>query len=42
MTNNGLGGKKTCKYYNACGNVENCKNCKGYVRKSKTQRRNQK
>ena len=28
---NGCGGKKTCKYYKACGNVENCKRCKGYV-----------
>lgn len=32
---NGLGGKKTCKYYNTCGNVDNCKRCKGYVKKGK-------
>lgn len=24
------GGKTTCKYYKACGNTENCKNCEGY------------
>lgn len=26
------GGKKTCKYYNACGNTENCLRCKAYVK----------
>lgn len=30
-----LGEKKSCKYYNACGNVENCLNCTGYVKKKK-------
>ena len=24
------GGKKSCKYYKACGNTENCKRCAGY------------
>lgn len=32
---NGLGGKKTCKYYKACGNVENCKRCSGYVKEKR-------
>lgn len=36
-----LGGKKTCKYYNVCGNVENCKNCKGYQKKNKEEKRNE-
>ena len=26
-------GKTTCKYYKVCGNKDNCKNCKGYVKK---------
>lgn len=30
-----LGGKKTCKYYNACGNKENCKKCKAYTKENK-------
>lgn len=33
--NNGLGGKKTCKYYATCGNVANCSRCKGYEKKAK-------
>lgn len=32
---NGLGGKKTCKYYSTCGNVNNCLRCKGYEKKKK-------
>lgn len=24
------GGKRTCKYYTACGNTENCKRCTSY------------
>lgn len=35
---NGLGGKKTCKYYKTCGNTENCKNCNGYEKERKTRR----
>lgn len=27
--------KKTCKYYKACGNSENCSRCKGYEKKKK-------
>lgn len=29
------GGKKTCKYYMACGSYENCLRCKGYEKKAK-------
>ena len=25
--------KKTCKYFEACGNKENCLYCKGYEKK---------
>lgn len=32
---NGLGGKKTCKYYKTCGNTDNCKGCKGYKKEKK-------
>ena len=28
-----LGGKKTCRYYKTCGNVENCLYCKGYEKR---------
>lgn len=24
------GGKRTCKYYKACGNTENCKRCQSF------------
>lgn len=30
-----LGGKKTCKYYKACGNTENCSRCKAYEKGGK-------
>lgn len=33
--NNHLGGKKTCKYYKTCGNVNNCLRCKGYEKAKK-------
>lgn len=26
------GGKKTCKYYKACGNTENCSRCTAYTK----------
>ena len=29
-----LGGKKTCKYYNTCGNADNCWRCKGYAKET--------
>ena len=32
---NGLGGKKTCKYYKICGNKDNCLKCKGYEKEKK-------
>ena len=35
---NGCGGKKTCKYYNTCGNAENCKCCKGYEKTKKSKK----
>ena len=35
MIGDRLGGKKTCKYYNACGNVENCLHCAGYAKEVK-------
>ena len=28
-----MGGKKSCKYYETCGNTENCKKCAGYEKK---------
>jgi len=28
-----MAGKTSCKYYVACGSTENCKKCKGYVKK---------
>ena len=28
-------GKRTCKYYKACGNAENCKRCKCYTKDTK-------
>jgi hypothetical protein len=28
---NYTGGKTNCKYYEACGNRENCSKCKGYL-----------
>jgi len=31
------GGKKTCKYYNACGSSDNCVRCKGYERRNPSQ-----
>ena len=30
------GGKKTCKYYAACGSVDNCIRCEGYCKKKET------
>lgn len=27
------GGKTKCKYYDTCGNKENCSRCKGYEKK---------
>lgn len=36
--NNHLGGKKTCKYYAACGNTENCKRCEGYEKTKKNKK----
>lgn len=35
------GGKRTCKYYTACGNTENCKRCTSYEKekiKNKTKK----
>ena len=32
------GGKRTCKYYKACGNTENCKRCTSYEKEKKTAR----
>lgn len=29
------GGKRTCKYYTACGNTENCKRCTSYEKNKK-------
>lgn len=29
------GGKKTCKYYKACGNTDNCRRCGGYEKRKK-------
>ena len=29
------GGKRTCKYYKACGNPENCKRCTSYKKEKK-------
>jgi hypothetical protein len=28
-------GKRTCKYYKACGNAENCKRCQSYEKEKK-------
>lgn len=28
-------GKRTCKYYKACGNSENCKRCSSYEKEKK-------
>lgn len=39
---NPCGGKKTCKYYNTCGNSENCLRCKGYEKKRKQTRNSKK
>lgn len=36
--NKNLGGKKTCKYYNTCGNTDNCSRCKGYEKKKESKR----
>ena len=33
------GGKTTCKYYKACGNTENCKNCESYSKETKNGKR---
>ena len=34
------GGKRTCKYYTACGNTENCKRCTSYEKvRKKTPKR---
>lgn len=30
------GGKRTCKYYKACGNTENCKRCTSYEKNKNT------
>ena len=27
--------KRSCKYWDVCGNNENCKNCKGYETKER-------
>lgn len=32
------GGKKSCKYYKACGNTENCKRCAGYEKTKKAKK----
>lgn len=32
-------GKRTCKYYKACGNAENCKRCKAYEKPSSSDKR---
>lgn len=28
-------GKRTCKYYNVCGNAENCKRCNSFEKEKK-------
>lgn len=28
--------RKNCKYWNVCGSNENCKGCKGFVKKEKS------
>lgn len=33
-----MSGKPNCKYYNACGNSENCSRCKGYEKKKEKQK----
>ena len=29
------GGKRTCKYYMACGNTENCLRCDSFIKESR-------
>lgn len=29
-----VGGKKSCEYYEVCGNTENCSRCKSYKKKT--------
>lgn len=33
------GGKRSCKYYNACGSTENCKRCESFKKESKKDER---
>lgn len=28
-------GKRTCKYYKACGNAENCSRCKSFIKEKR-------
>lgn len=32
------GGKKDCKYYEACGNTENCARCTSYEKNRKSKK----
>ena len=34
------GGKKTCKYYSNCGNIENCLKCTSYIKKKPKKKSN--
>lgn len=39
MNARAIGGKKSCEYYDACGNTENCARCSSYKKKLSSKRR---